>query len=407
VKEGIVRRDKADDRCGESCGEVLTERNRYFTGKYMTARDFALDHEYHRTRLEAHYRIFHGWGIACGLSVARHPNPECRDRWVMVRAGLAVDCCGHVLVLRRDTAFELPLPREDEEAGPDVLAASTDAYEEVSEGPFLLCLRYGEEAIESVPALYAEGTCDPQRTEPNRMREVARLGLCDLNEVEPGCWPVPGGQEDAPCRDDCDDDLPSPDACFEPDCPCGRAVPLALVSVGDDGELEIDSRGRRRLGTADELHTHITWISWPHGGEITLDELLDRDGRLEMRFDRRLAPSSGDAIGINRCTFRVQYWGVDQQLENLATPEEQPPGVDPDDECLAYYPIDPDYLTGRDTIAGSTLIIELLCELVPDCHGNPVAGMHESGLLPTKGPPGSRFFSCVRVTGRRRDEREE
>src|SRR5690348_10815975 len=100
-----------DCRCDwGDCGAIVLERNRYFTGKYMTPRDFAGEQEYFLSRHRLHNRLLHGWGIVCGLDVEPHPNPDCADRWVVVRAGIAIDCCGRELVLLKDTAFELPLP---------------------------------------------------------------------------------------------------------------------------------------------------------------------------------------------------------------------------------------------------------------------------------------------------------
>jgi hypothetical protein len=365
--------------CGCGCASTVLERNRYFTGKYMTARDFAGEQEYFLSRHREHNRLLHGWGVVCGLRVVRHPNPECAERWVVVRAGVALDCRGRELVLCHDTPLELP-PRET---------------------PFLIALRYGEEEVEPVPALFAEGACDPARREANRVRETARLVFLHLDEVEPDCWRQAGGDSEPPCHDDCGGDLPGPaGVCLEPRCPCGDTVPLALIRPS--GELEIDLDGRRTLPVPGDFLTHVTRINWPHGGEVTLSYLRNElQGRLEVRFDRRLEEGSdigdgGDGTGINEHTFVVQYGGVQKDLEFLSAADDGLPQVE--DGCVAVFRIDPDLLSRRSNLAGNVVYVTLKCDFILDCHGNPVDGNHLRGRLPTgDGNPGGTFESWFRV----------
>jgi hypothetical protein len=404
-----------DGPCATQCGIIATERNRYFTGKYMTARDFCEEQAYFLSRHRLHNRLLHGWGIVCGLRVVHHPNPECKN-WVVVRAGIALDCCGHELILERDTPFELPLPPppepgEEEQVNQkgrpyrrDEPAQDTPQQESPPEegmpGPFLLCLRYAEEQIEFVPALYAEGTCDPTRLEANRVREVARLEVCSLDEVEAGCWLVPGGDPDARCRDDCEDELPGVGgSCLEPDCPCGEMVPLALITFDPEhpeAGFEIDTQGRRTLPVPPQYLTHVVDINWTHGGEVSLSRLRDWGGRLEVRFDRKLLATEGNATGINAYTFNVQYGGVQRDIEYLPFDRDYPPALEED--CLAVFTIDPDYIEGGDNIAGNVVYVTLKCDFILDCHENPVDGDHLRGRLPSgNGIPGGVFESWFRV----------
>ena len=55
--------------CGSGCGSVETERNRYFTGKYMTARDFSGEQAYFLSRYRLHNRLLVGLGVVTGLEV--------------------------------------------------------------------------------------------------------------------------------------------------------------------------------------------------------------------------------------------------------------------------------------------------------------------------------------------------
>src|SRR5688500_10314645 len=78
------------------------ERMRYFTGGFMTARDFRDEQEYFLSRTRLHNRMMHGWGIVCGLFVVPHPDKNCWDDAVVVKCGLAIDCCGREVVVPKD-----------------------------------------------------------------------------------------------------------------------------------------------------------------------------------------------------------------------------------------------------------------------------------------------------------------
>jgi hypothetical protein len=390
--------------CTDGCGYVAVERNRYFTGKSMMARDFWADQHYFLTHHRLHNRLMHGWGIVCGLNVVRHPNPDC-ERWVVIRNGIAFDCCGRELILAKDRAFELPLP-----AGED-----DESYEQGKTPewrPFVLCLEYAECEIEPVPLLYTD--CDSHcngdngRLVPNRIREEPRIEVRYLDDLDEGCWRVPRTGMDAPCREDCDDDIPAKGlGCVDPYCPCGSCVPLALIVPDDDALFGIRLGGRRELPPPAEYLTHVAGINWPHGGELTLEDLEDMNGRLEVRFDRRIQEADGEATGVNEHTFVVQYVNVQRDLEFLPPDPERRPYLS-DDGCTAVFTIDPNVLGayGR-TIAGSALYVTLRCEFLLDCHGHAVSGRHLGGRLPSgDGTPGSLFESWFRVEDRRRGGRE-
>src|SRR5262245_9644002 len=95
------------------CEGLVLERLRYFTGRHMTARDFRDADAYHRTMRHLHNRILHGWGIACGLEVTPHERAECG---VVVRCGVAIDCCGREIVVPKTLCQCIPwddLPKKD------------------------------------------------------------------------------------------------------------------------------------------------------------------------------------------------------------------------------------------------------------------------------------------------------
>jgi hypothetical protein len=362
---------------------VVSERNRYFTGKFMAARDFAADTEYLLDHQRLHNRLLHGWGIVCGLGVERHPRPECAQAWVVVTAGFALDCHGRELILRRDTAFELPQRTE----------------------PYLLCAKFSEELIEPVPSLYSQGTCDPHHREFNRFRDGVELVVAD---VTPRCWPVAACHDQTEGAETTEEenehgcgDAPCSEHCLEPDCPCGELVPLARVIPLAGGGFELDLDGRRVQPPPPALLTHITHVNWPHGGSVTLRHLREQlHGELRIRFDRPLRPSHGAGHGVNPYTFVVQYaTGAAEGVEFLPFPDDRPARLE-DDDCVAVFTIDPNYIAehGRRTLRGNTVFVSLKCDFVQDCRGVPVDGNHLRGRLPSgDGVQGGLFESWFEV----------
>ncbi len=262
-----MQKNEPRESCADECRPPVTERNRYFTGKYMTARDFAAEQDYFLGHHRLHNRLLHGWGVACGFGVTPHPNPDCAG-WVVVGPGIALDCCGRELILRERTPLRIEAPESPPHGpgpGPDTNGdhengdhgQGYDAPEPAAQRQLLLCAVYREQPIEHVPVIYDDRGCDPQRREANRVRETVRLELHPFADFDPACWATPGGGE-TPCRDDCDKELPAAGGgCVEPECECGGCVPLALITVGDCGVLDIDTGGRRRLPSPPEYLTHV------------------------------------------------------------------------------------------------------------------------------------------------------
>jgi hypothetical protein len=383
-----------------ACGSIPLERNRYFTGKYMTARDFAAEQQYLIGRSRLHNRLFHGWGVVCGLEVEHRQGYGCED-WVVVKAGVAIDCCGRELVVPEDTPLKLPLPWSEPTDGESVLDPCT--------GPFLICLRYIEEAIESVPVLYGD-RCPRDQQEANRVRECAKIDFCD---VTAGCWPSRGdAYGDSEMREcpDCDDEAPSDRSCLKVSCQCGEAVPIALIDFVPGGEqtFEIDTSGRPIAGAQSAKRlTRIVGTNWRHGDVVPLSTVLgDWKAQLRVTFDRPLLPVDRCApgTGIGQYTFVVQYAGLPRALEFVPACENTP-ALDPDDPCTAIFWIEPRSCWG---LAGNVVHVTLRCDFILDCHGVPVDGNHLRGSLPTgDGIPGGVFESWFEVTFNGDDGRPE
>jgi hypothetical protein len=79
------------------------KRNRFFSGKLLTAEDLELEQEYFRERLKRHNRYLHGFGVVVGLEVSK------RGGNVVITSGLAIDCQGNEIV--SPEPLELPLPK--------------------------------------------------------------------------------------------------------------------------------------------------------------------------------------------------------------------------------------------------------------------------------------------------------
>jgi hypothetical protein len=223
---------------------------------------------------------------------------------------------------------------------------------------------------------------------------VAILEVC--RDLPPGCWPDDAGSATTTCRDDCGEQAAA--ACLRPDCTCDELVPIALITFDPARPIpvRIETRGRRQLPMAAEHLTHVVDINWPHGGEVDLADLRSGGGRLELGFDRKIAPAEGNARGVNHYTLMVQYGGIQRDVEFLPADRDHPPRLEED--CRAVFTIDPGYLGEDDNIAGNDVFVSLKCDFIVDCLGEAVDGDHLRGELPSgDGIPGGTFESWFRV----------
>jgi hypothetical protein len=398
---------KCDDAGPGGCEALVAERIRYFTGRHMTARDFRDEDAYHRTHRHLHNRLLHGWGVVCGLEVLHHPRPECRRDRVVVRCGLALDCCGREVVVPRDDVAP-PIPWETRPKGEEA------GHHEV----LLLCLRFTETCVEKTPVLYSPEACSSPAMEDGRIREGYELAWRWVREEEldkygwrsrRGCPPPEReGEPEKPCPEE-----RAEGCCLDPACPPHHCVPLAVLvrhhdddhphhdehdhhpEPGPEHPFDIDTAGRPSVAQAREHLTHICWISWPHGGVVKASDLHS----LRVRFDRPLReaehPNRPGPRGINERTFVVQYGEQMEgaQVEDLDFVEfQRPPHLLPDRRTAIYE------IERRRRYPDHVIHVTLRCDFIVDCHGNPVDGDHLRGRLPTgNGTPGGLFESWFRV----------
>ena len=91
------------------CRPDRFERNRYFHQKPMFARDFVAEQTYHVNRQNTLARYLAGEGILEGLETEVVEEDD-GQLTVTVSEGLALDCCGRLLVVPDETEWTLDDP---------------------------------------------------------------------------------------------------------------------------------------------------------------------------------------------------------------------------------------------------------------------------------------------------------
>lgn len=214
-----MNEEEETEPCGCGCGgsgclncrfEPFS-RNHYFTGKLLTERDFTDETHYHREKHRHHQLRLHGSGVVCGLLVGPHPNPACRDRYVVVTPGAAVDCCGNdILVAQEETLDVLAFP-----AVAALVRAGDDGLHTLQ-----ICVRFRECPTEEIPVLFDDCGCDDTQCAPNRILESYAFDvLVDPAEPQPPS-PLPT----------CDDILWSTQMSCLPACDRADCVVLATLT---------------------------------------------------------------------------------------------------------------------------------------------------------------------------------
>lgn len=105
--------DDNGNRDGSSGFELeYFEKNRYFQGKLMNARDMVTEQEYHASRLETVTRLTDGAGIVSGLTISEFSETD-DELQLTVEPGLAIDPGGRPIVVRNPTTRTVPTPNGD------------------------------------------------------------------------------------------------------------------------------------------------------------------------------------------------------------------------------------------------------------------------------------------------------
>ena len=157
-------------QCPE-CGTPQLARNTWYMGKLLTERDLTDEQRYTLGKITRHNRYLHGAGTVCGLEVQQHPNPPCRSEYVLVDPGLAVDCCGHeILLTHQETVPLADLIRQS--------WASAHPGENLTGAHRVqLCVSYRECLTENVETLLDDCGCDDTSCRPNRILDSYQFGV--------------------------------------------------------------------------------------------------------------------------------------------------------------------------------------------------------------------------------------
>lgn len=89
------------------CSLQTFERNRYFYGKPMTVSDFEAEQRYLIGKHRYVNRLVHGAGVLCGLQVTVPDNFSADSPAVELAEGVALDCCGNLIVVSRAGTAEI------------------------------------------------------------------------------------------------------------------------------------------------------------------------------------------------------------------------------------------------------------------------------------------------------------
>ena len=159
-------------------------RNHYFTGKLLVEADFTDEQRYHREKMRHHNQRLHGWGVVCGLKVKQHENPACRDRFICIEPGTAIDCCGHEIVVREQEYFDFTQVDKIKELY---------KKKEIDTSPHTLqvCISYKECPTEEIPVLYDECGCDDTSCAPNRILESYDIDVLVVPPKTPDDFDTP------------------------------------------------------------------------------------------------------------------------------------------------------------------------------------------------------------------------
>jgi hypothetical protein len=377
------------------CDAIPRERPRYFLGRLLTARDLSSEQDYLLGRARLRNRLFRGSGVVCGFEVAPHPRPECRDGWVVVAPGIAIDAHGREILACSRQAVPLPEPVPE----PPEPGQCDDDEEAPAWGPFVVCLRYAERLIEPQPVLVAGDGCRPGTSTPARVQEAHLLEVRRRDALPPECWGAGQADEaygcDAPEADDRVEGKPTD--CFAPVSPCGDCLPIALLRLDDRGQLVIETGGVPRIAGVPGAHARIVGTSWRHGGTVALADFRAEGRRISVRFSRRLlAGGTPPGTGIGAETFRVTYRHAGSRRERLILGGD--PALDADGRSASFTVPDRYCDRGDESIRDAQITVTLRCDFILDARGDPVDGTHLRGALPTgNGTAGGDFVSWFTI----------
>jgi hypothetical protein len=146
------------------CGLHQPARNTYFDGKLLTSRDFQAEQDYNRGHRNMHNALLHGTGVVCGLKLVQHPTESCRDKFMVLEPGMALDCCGQEIVVPERVLVKVA-DATNPETNPDLAEALN------GETHLFVAIRRCDEGAEPLPVLLPGCDGESGATEFGRVLE--------------------------------------------------------------------------------------------------------------------------------------------------------------------------------------------------------------------------------------------
>ena len=427
--------DKPHGGGEKSACDVAPEfvRLNYFYGQMLGAHDFQGEQNFFREKSKLHNRCLHGYGVVCGLRVVGEPHdvpcdpdgktdhdrlteeladvdrqieaatkqgapPEelqrLRERreelarkleeWdkkycdeekptrVRVECGLALDCAGNELVVRRPLGVDLwkALGRKERDAAGD---RGVTLY---------VSLCFCEQPVSPTRPVIADACGSSPDCVHGKVREGVRVSVSttapDEDERCEGCC-APCGERPA---DACDPEQP----------PC---VLLARIDNFRPGlpiaPADIHNEVRRPVSLY--VPTVVTGISWTHGATYADDEAAALLSLMEVRFSRP----------VHASTIRpgvVDMWvvaGGRTRLGEIYNLEVEFVDLPPPDQMTRTLKFR--YAGDEDLDPGDRVIITVRTGFVLDKCCRPVGGGHTGGRVPFIDEDPYRDFDRRRAEG--------
>ncbi|HEV2915041.1 MAG TPA: hypothetical protein VGX92_17320 [Pyrinomonadaceae bacterium] len=241
----------------------FAERNNFYFGKFMTARDFTDEQSYMNEKRWMVNRFGLGWGVLCGLKV----RPHARDkRRVIVEPGFAIDPYGHEILVCREETVDLlshhegsPPEEPAHREAAQIESAQREAAHRRGSYLYYISIMYEECGVNPSPILI--DSCDGYKEECvyNRTRESYRF-IVSREKPDSTTILQSASSHGLKCEAQCQRFLQDPSPVISGCCPerpqC-EAVPLAAVCYNPATEttaVDIDlSMAYRKVAFSNEM----------------------------------------------------------------------------------------------------------------------------------------------------------
>lgn len=251
------------DESIDACELTQSERNRYFHGKLMTARDMAAEQKYHRRLFTRRSQGVNGYGVVAGLEAEVQREEEALS--VTIEPGYAIDCCGRPVVVPAETTIQ----KED---FPDADRLG-------------LIIEYSECVTESVPIPGSEDACE-RECAYNRVVETFDIDVvaADADRVDKPVPSVEFPERDRLVPDDTSEherELEEIAAQIEEARDAGEDDRIAELRA-DQRAIEATLEGRIPVGEIDDTHPSLLRLASEWAAQAALPIGCDRENAHEI-----------------------------------------------------------------------------------------------------------------------------